>query len=274
MAGFDVVYARLSPPSRSPSPPAHEQIGVHPSDLTIGPHSFPDAGPHLRAALGLPHGAPVSLWSLTEPPSADIKPCVPYPMLMQLAIYGSEEKRLTLQGIYNAIAERFAYFREQDSMGILSWRKSMRHALSLYSVFVKIPKPLDMDIPGKGCAWILNISAINGSQYSRARKRRGSKSKSAPTTEKKAVGTRQRKSKYVEDASDCTSVSDVDESNLYPDFRQDRSVSPSVSSSMADASSSASAIGESATRVSSRLRSHSAATKKAANRGRRSRTLI
>ncbi|KAJ6488165.1 hypothetical protein C8R47DRAFT_978843 [Mycena vitilis] len=269
MAGFDVVYARLSPPSRSPSPPAHEQIGVHPSDLTIGPHSFPDAGPHLRAALGLSQDAPVSLWSLTEPPSADIKPCVPYPMLMQLAIYGSEEKRLTLQGIYNAIAERFAYFREQDSMGILSWRKSMRHALSLYSVFVKIPKPFN--VPGKGCAWILNIAAINDSQYSRARKRRGSKSKSAPTTEKKAVGTRQRKSsKYVEDVSDCTSVSDVGESNPCPDFRRDRSVSPSV----ADASSSASAIGESATRVSSRLRSRSAATKKAPARGRRNRSLI
>jgi hypothetical protein len=41
---------------------------------------------------------------------------------MQIAIYGSEAKTLTLQGIYRAIAERFTFFKEQDRMGIAAWR--------------------------------------------------------------------------------------------------------------------------------------------------------
>ncbi|KAF8169694.1 hypothetical protein K438DRAFT_1444612, partial [Mycena galopus ATCC 62051] len=97
----------------------------------------------------------VSLWSVTDPPTGE-KPSLPLRLLVGLAIYGSERKSLTLQGIFQAITARFKYFRAQDRIGRQSWRKSIRHALSLYSVFTKIER--QTPDPGKGCYWILNIA--------------------------------------------------------------------------------------------------------------------
>ncbi|KAJ6460226.1 hypothetical protein C8R45DRAFT_770130, partial [Mycena sanguinolenta] len=107
----------------------------------------------LRIALGIPRDKPVSLLSILDPPNGE-KPPVPLRLLIGLAIYGSELKSLTLQGIYDALSERFEYFRAQDDLGILSWRKSVRHALSLYSIFTKIER--GKADPGKGCYWILD----------------------------------------------------------------------------------------------------------------------
>lgn len=72
---------------------------------------FPDAGDYLRQQLNLPPGAMVSLWCLQEPAGGE-KPTIPLPMLIKLAIYGSQKKRLTLQEIYQEIANRFTWFRE------------------------------------------------------------------------------------------------------------------------------------------------------------------
>jgi hypothetical protein len=104
----------------TPSSPAPAETALPPSAFH-GPHNFPDAGDHIRELLGVPRGAVVSLWNLVEPPDG-IRPYIPYPLLMQIAIYGSEAKTLTLQGIYRAIAERFTFFKEQDRMGIAAWR--------------------------------------------------------------------------------------------------------------------------------------------------------
>ncbi|KAJ6577519.1 fork head domain-containing protein, partial [Mycena capillaripes] len=193
--------------------------------------------------LNLPPGAHVSLWSVIEPADPETRPGVPYPMLMQLAIYGSERKSLTLQGIYEAIATRFRYFRREDILV----QSSVRHALSLYSVFVKVPRP--KTVPGKGCSWVLNIAATK--QYGRLRKRntanrknekknnaeseRGSRNKVSdaqtrrPSNRSKAT-TRIARGVY-EDTSDSTSVSD----SLYPSFGQGAYVSDS--DTMSDATS-------------------------------------
>lgn len=111
-----------------------------PPGAFYGPHSFPDAGNHLRIAVGIPLDLPVALESLLDPP-AGARPTLPLRLLIGLAIYGSEQKSLTLQGIFDALAARFEYFREQDSAGHPSWRVSPQHGtrpLILKTFFVEV----------------------------------------------------------------------------------------------------------------------------------------
>jgi hypothetical protein len=74
---------------------------------------------HLRALLGCPPGAPVGLNALADPPSGE-KPNYPLPTLIKLAIYGSPRRRLTLQEIYQALEDRFEWFRQRTDE--LSWK--------------------------------------------------------------------------------------------------------------------------------------------------------
>ncbi|KAL4062187.1 hypothetical protein J3A83DRAFT_2415575 [Scleroderma citrinum] len=138
------------------------------------PSLFPDAGPYLRQQLGLGPHEPVSLWSLPDPPPGE-KPNQPYPMLIKLAIYGSTNKQLTLQDIYNELEKRFAWFREHRNER--AWKNSIRHNLSLNKVFRHVPRPITE--PGKGSYWQLDISGGEG--YKRPRKRRARTSKATPS---------------------------------------------------------------------------------------------
>ncbi|KAJ3825024.1 fork head domain-containing protein, partial [Lentinula raphanica] len=70
--------------------------------------------------------------------------------LVQLAIYGSPTGRLTLQEIYAAIKARFDWYKKSDS----SWRASIRHMLSLKSVFKSTERP--PTAPGRGSYWQLD----------------------------------------------------------------------------------------------------------------------
>ncbi|KAF8628554.1 hypothetical protein AX15_003822 [Amanita polypyramis BW_CC] len=130
--------------------------------------SFPDAGDYLRHQLGLPPGTPVNLDCLPDPPLGR-KPSQPYPILIKLAIYGNPNKKLTLKGIYDAIENRFEYFKNE---GTGAWKRSIRHNLSLNQVFRNTARPITE--PGKGSYWELDIS--QGEGYKRARKRRNKKS--------------------------------------------------------------------------------------------------
>ncbi|KAF8207033.1 hypothetical protein K438DRAFT_420495 [Mycena galopus ATCC 62051] len=185
----------------------------------LGLHGFPDAGDHLRKTVGILPDVPISLWAVTDPPNGE-RPHLPLPMLIQLAIYGSEQKSLTLQEIYRAIATRFKYFSIQDSMGIESWRNSIRHALSLYSVFIKLPRPPQ----GRGCRWVLNPVACVHGPYGRERKRNNrpkGKGDQEENTKKRARATKPKLTnrtarRDLDDSSDSSSAFDLDERNLDP----------------------------------------------------------
>ncbi|KAJ7746300.1 hypothetical protein B0H16DRAFT_1321039 [Mycena metata] len=133
-----------------PSTPANSAL---PPCAFHGPRVFPDPGDFLREKLHLPPGAPVDLWCVAEPADPATRPSAPYALLVTLAIYGTDKKRLTLQGLYREIANRFKYYRRQDALGIKSWRNSIRHALSLYALFINVPRPIPE--PGKGEYWVL-----------------------------------------------------------------------------------------------------------------------
>ncbi len=103
----------VSVPASQPAPDAGSML----SDSELA-----DETVHLRALLGCPPGAPVGLNALADPPPGE-KPNYPLPTLIKLAIYGSPRRRLTLQEIYQALEDRFEWFRLRTDE--LSWKVRM-----------------------------------------------------------------------------------------------------------------------------------------------------
>ena len=70
----------------------------------------------IRAILELDQGEPLSLNALSNP-SLGGRPCQKISLLVQLAILGSPNKRLTKRGICEALEERFEWFRANPEQG-------------------------------------------------------------------------------------------------------------------------------------------------------------
>ena len=83
-----------------------EHATIHSGDDAAIP--IPDD--EIRNILGLGPEQPLGLKALPDPPVGH-RPGHPIPLLSQLAILGSPKKQLTLQGIYQALEERFDWFR-------------------------------------------------------------------------------------------------------------------------------------------------------------------
>ena len=105
---------------------------------------------------------------LKDPTYRPEKPPYSYIALIAMAINESTKKKLTLLEIYQAIEDKFEYYRWRDA----KWQNSIRHNLTLNDCFIKMPREIGR--PGKGCYWAIDPEAEkmfeNGS-YLRRRKR-------------------------------------------------------------------------------------------------------
>ncbi|KAI9475879.1 MAG: fork head domain-containing protein [Benjaminiella poitrasii] len=81
------------------------------------------------------------------------KPPYSYATLIAQAINSTNEKRMTLSGIYNYITSNYPYYQLTRN----GWQNSIRHNLSLNKAFVKVPR--SEAEPGKGAFWTIGPDA-------------------------------------------------------------------------------------------------------------------
>ncbi|KAL0067756.1 Forkhead box protein D2 [Marasmius tenuissimus] len=134
---------------------------LHHRNVPLGPSDVAGVENQLRRLYNISPAVPVDLYAIPDPL------CPPFTQIaiIQIAIWSSEQRKLTQAQIWSRIEQRFRIESVEEAQ---KWKTNIRHLLSLKKTFVKLPESRSGTL-----YWVLDYRYLEpggGDKYVRKRR--------------------------------------------------------------------------------------------------------